>query len=188
MVVRSRRYSPGGTAASAASAASAPPAKHGDERALFVVALGAALRGEHLVHRALVTVRSRCASRDAGGGRSVHSVVAGSPTCWLLLMTAGAPPLLLLLLLLPVAAEPAVATGMSAEPSGREAGLRRPRAARRATMRVLLRVVVVVLLLLLRMPRGGLLLLRRGSRLLRVPRSRRPPKLRGGWTLPRGRR
>ena len=185
MVVRSRRYSPGGTAASAASA---PPAKHGDERALFVVALGGALRGEHLVHRALVTVRSWCASRDAGGGRSVHGVVAGSPTRWLLLMTAGAPPLLLLLLLLPVAAEPAVATGMSAEPSGRGAGLRRPRAARRATMRVLLRVVVVVVGLLLRMPRGGLLLLRRGLRLLRVPRSRRRPKLRGGWTLPRGRR
>ena len=185
MVVRSRRYSPGGTAASAASA---PPAEHGDERALFVVALGAALRGEHLVHRALVTVRSWCASRDAGGGRSVHGVVAGSPTCWLLLMTAGAPLLLLLLLLLPVAAEPAVATGMSAEPSGRGAGLRRPRAARRATMRVLLRVVVVVVVVLLRMPRGGLLLLRRGSRLLRVPRSRRRPKLRGGWTLPRGRR
>ena len=55
-------------------------------------------------------------------------------------------------------------------------------------MRVLLRVVVVVVGLLLRMPRGGLLLLRRGLRLLRVPRSRRRPKLRGGWTLPRGRR
>ena len=91
---------------------------------------------------------------------------------------------LLLLLLLPVA-EPAVATGMSAEPPGGSRA-EAPRAARCATMRVLLRVVVVVVVVLLGC-HAGLLLLRRGSRLLRVPRSRRRPN-RGGWTLPRGRR